>query len=621
MRKKGMRPIFFKQSPAASPLASPPSRHTFSKALMDEKLENAQFLISKWDSSESSSYCNISSLFSAQNRPESKQYLNSIKQLQSVMQYYISENPTSEKLVQGQRLMQTAMKRLEKEFYRILKSSRRHLDPESVSSRSSRSSVSDFEEESEDDSSSTKLGDEVSEVERASMVAMSDLKSIADCMIGSGYGIECVKIYKIIRKSIVDEALYHLGVERLTLAQIQKMEWEALELKIKQWLNAVKIAVKTLFYGERILCDHVFSASLSVTESCFMNITREAASTLFGFPENVSKSKKAPEKMFRTLDLYETITDLRPDIEAIFSFQSSSAIRTQVDNSMVKLREAVLIMLTDFETAISKDNSKSVPGGGIHPLTRYVMNYTAFLADYNGPLTDIVADWPLNVPSPLPGSYFGSPESDDYVMSAFSARFAWLILVLLCKLDGKAELYNDVALSYLFLANNLQYVVNKVCTSSLKFLLGDEWVTKHIAKVRQYAANYERMGWSRVMAALPQNAAVAIPVNEAKGSFIRFNTAFEEAYKKQSSWVVKDSKLRDEIKISVARKIVPVYREFYEKYRLQIRREMGSDLIVRFAPEDLENYLSDLLNATGGGGSVSSTSSSSSFSSRDGRRR
>nr|DAD43207.1 TPA_asm: hypothetical protein HUJ06_001437 [Nelumbo nucifera] len=34
---------------------------------------------------------------------------------------------------------------------------------------------------------------------------MSDLKSIANCMISSGYGKECVKIYKIIRKSIVDE--------------------------------------------------------------------------------------------------------------------------------------------------------------------------------------------------------------------------------------------------------------------------------------------------------------------------------------------------------------------------------------------------------------------------------
>ncbi|KAJ8750909.1 hypothetical protein K2173_016090 [Erythroxylum novogranatense] len=608
-----MRTFFVKESPSTSPLPSPPHRHTFSESLIDENLETAQLLISKWDTS-SSDYLHITSLFSAHNRPEAEHYLNSIKQLQSMMQYYVSENPTSEKLVRAQRLMQTAMKRLEKEFYQILKSNKEHLDPESVSGRSSRESTSSksvSEDEAEKDNNS-RLGDEVPEVESASMAAMTDLKAIADCMIGSGYGIECVKIYKIIRRSIIDEAFYHLGVERFTSSQIQKMDWEVLDSRIKHWLNAAKIAVRTLFYGERILCDHVFSASLSIRESCFMDTTREAASTLFGFPENVSKCKRAPEKMFSTLDLYETISDLWPEIEAIFDFESSSGIRTQVINSMVKLGEAVRAILTHFETAISKDNSKVFPGGGIHPLTRYVMNYISFLAEYNGALTDIVANWPLNVPSPLPSSYFGSPETDDNASSAISLRFGWLILVLLCKLDVIATLYKEVALSYLFLANNLQYVVNKVCTSSLKVLLGDDWMNKHDAKVRQYAANYELMGWSRVAAALPQSSAAEIPLNEVKGCFLRFNSAFEEAYKKQSSWVVKDPKLRDEIKISVAKKIVPVYREFYDKYRSVMRREIGRESIVRFAPEDSENYLSDLLHASEGPGSVSSTSSAAS---------
>ncbi|KAF2283391.1 hypothetical protein GH714_003824 [Hevea brasiliensis] len=451
-------------------MRSQPHRHTFSDTLVDENIDNANVLISKWDSDSNTNYCSIASLFT-DNRQEAKQYLNSIKQLQSAMQYYVTENSASEKLVRAQNLMQIAMKRLEKEFYQILKSNRDYLDPESVSthsSRASRSSVSDFEDESEDESS--RHGDSVSEVERISLAAMADLKAIADCMIGSGYGKECVKIYKIVRKSIVDEALYHLGVERLNFSQIQKMDWEVLELKIKSWLNAVKVAVKTLFNGERILCENVFSASVAIKESCFADITREGALTLFGFPESVAKCKKTPEKMFRTLDLYEAIADLWPEIESIFNFDSTSTVRSQAVSSIIRLGEAVRTMLTDFESAISKENSKKlVPGGGVHPLTRYVMNYIAFLADYGGILSDIVADWPLTMSSPLPESYFGSPEPEDGTSSAISVRFAWLILVLLCKLDGKAELYKDVSLSYLFLANNLQYVVNKVQKSSLKF--------------------------------------------------------------------------------------------------------------------------------------------------------
>ncbi|WCJ41168.1 exocyst subunit exo70 family protein H7 [Euphorbia peplus] len=613
MPRKGMRTIFFNETPSSSPMRSP-HRQTFSDTLMVENIDNAESLISKWNfdtSNLSSNYPRVTPLFSG-DRYEANQYINSIKGLQTAMQYYIAENPACELLVKAQNLMQLAMKRLEREFYQILKTNRDYLDGESVSSHasSSRASVSEFDDESEDDSS--RFGDTtVSEMERGSLMAMTDLKSIADCMISSGYGKECVNVYKIVRKSIVDEALYHLGVDRLTFARVQKMDWEVLEKKIKNWLYAVKVAVKTLFHGERILCDHVFASSDSMRESCFTEITKEGALNLFGFPESVAKCKKTPEKMFRTLDLYEAIADLWNEIDFIFSFESTSAVRSQAVDSLVKLGEGVRTMLTDFESAISNDHSKTpVPGGGVHPLTRYVMNYVAFLADYTGVLTDIVADWPLTVPSPLPESYFGSPvPSDGICTSTISLRMAWLILVLLCKLDGKAELYKDVSLSYLFLANNLQYVVSKVRKSSLKLLIGDDWIAKHEAKVKQYSTNYERTGWSKVFDSLPQNFTAVKTMHEVSDRFKRFNSAFEEAYKKQRSWVVPDSKLRDEIKVSVAQKIVPAYREFYEKFRIVVKSEFGNNSkIVRFAPDDLGNYLSDLFFGTESE-SVSSVSS------------
>ncbi|PON89564.1 Exocyst complex protein [Trema orientale] len=627
--KLGTRTInmFFKsKSPSPSPLNSPsrstipppsPTHRSFSDSIMEENIEIAQSLIQKWDSND------VAYLFSG-DRQEARQYLNAVKDLQSSMHYFISQSTGSENLVRAQILMQAAMKRLQKEFYQILSSNRQYLDPESVSNHSSRastiSSLSDFEDELEDELRATT--ESISEVERVSMAAMADLKSIADCMISSGYGKECVKIYNIIRKSIVDEGLYHLGVEKMTNSQIQKTEWDVLELKIKSWLNAVKVAVKTLFYGERILCDHVFSASASIRESCFSEIVGEGANALFGFPEMVAKTKKSPEKMFRTLDLYEAISDLWPEIDSIFSYESTSAVRSHAVNSLVRLGEAVRTILADFESAITKDTSKApVQGGGVHPLTRYVMNYIAFLADYGELLADIVADWPLAVNSPLPESYFGSPDSDHdgSLSSSISVRMAWLVLVLLCKLDGKAELYRDVSLSYLFLANNLQYVVVKVRNSNLRLLLGEDWVAKHEEKVKQYASNYERVGWSKVFAALPEDPTAEISTDMAKNYFRRITAAFEEAYRKQTAWVVPDPNLRDEVKVSVARKLVTPYRAYYEKHRVGLVRECGSDALVRYAPENIDNYLSDLFFGAGSvGGSVSSSSSSS--HSRGGRR-
>ncbi|CAK9140524.1 unnamed protein product [Ilex paraguariensis] len=388
---------------------------------------------------------------------------------------------------------------------------RAYLDLESVSARSSvastRSSTSDYEDEDGDIGPEDYIkiaGNSISEVGDVSNMAMVDLRSIAECMISSRYGKECVKIYKIIRKSIVDEGIYRLGVEKLSSSHLRKMDWEVLEQRIKNWLNAVRIAIKTLFNGERILCDHVFASSKIIRELVYTEVIKEGASILFGFPENVARnSKKSPERVFRTLDMYTAIANHWPEIKSIFSFESTSKIRSEALTSLVKLSESIYHCL-------GKSSS--------------------------------------------PESYFDTSDFEDFPLPAISLRFAWLILVLLCKLNGKAKHYKDDSLSYLFLAKNLNYVVSKVRMSNMKYLLGDDWLTKHETKVKQFALNYERIAWSRVVGSLPEDPTVVTSPEEVKECFKRFNSLFDQAYKRQSVCVVPDSKLRDEIKVSLARK-------------------------------------------------------------------
>jgi exocyst complex protein 7 len=169
---------------------------------MEENIETAESLITKWDYSKKI----ITPLFSGNTRLEAKQYLNAVKGLQSAMQYLVTRDSTSNSLIKAQFLMQLAMKTLQKEFYQILSLNREYLDPETVSNRSSvdrrsSASFSDFDSEIEiSDDEFRVAGNTISETERVSMVAMADLKAIADCMIASGYGKECVKVYVVMRK-------------------------------------------------------------------------------------------------------------------------------------------------------------------------------------------------------------------------------------------------------------------------------------------------------------------------------------------------------------------------------------------------------------------------------------
>ncbi|KAL8480476.1 hypothetical protein ACS0TY_027131 [Phlomoides rotata] len=68
-----------------------------------------------------------------------------------------------------------------------------------------------------------------SRIEDASTLAMADMRVIAEYMISSGYAKECMKIYKIVRKSVVDESIYKLGVERISSSRIHKMDWKAVD--------------------------------------------------------------------------------------------------------------------------------------------------------------------------------------------------------------------------------------------------------------------------------------------------------------------------------------------------------------------------------------------------------
>ena len=598
---------FSVHQPTSLPRLTPLSETT-----MEESVDHAHAIITKWDTK------SPASLFQ-ENRKEGREFLKCVKDLRSAMHFFLTQKWASGNLVIAQQLMQIAMKRLEMEFFQILSANRDRLDPDSVkSSLSWRSSSSDDDLASDDDDDEINVaGESITQVERVSALAMYDLKAIADCMIGCGYGKECVKIYKIIRKSIVDEGLYCIGIERKSSSssQISKLSLQDLSHKIKHWVGAATIAVKTLFNGERILCDHVFSASDSITESSFTEITKEGAKNLFRFPELVARTKRSsPEKIFCFLDLHEAISNLLPEIESIFSFESDSAVRLQASSSLLKLSEAVTATLSEFESAVQKNSSKTlVTGGGIHPLTESSMNYISSLADYDGALSEILGDLPVPAQSPFPESYFDSPKSMGNPPSAVAVRLAWLILVLLCRLDGKAELYKDVSLSYIFLANNLHFVLEKVCTTKLRYILGEEWIFKHEKKVKQYSANYEVMGWSKVFSSLPDSNsnAPAMSPEDVKEWFMRFNIAFEEAYRKQTSWVVQDGKLRDEMKVSIAKKLVPAYAEFYEKNIGMLRGERNLEVLLRFSPDDLGNYLSDLFHGPSISGSSTSSSSSS----------
>uniref|UniRef100_A0A165WV56 Exocyst subunit Exo70 family protein n=1 Tax=Daucus carota subsp. sativus TaxID=79200 RepID=A0A165WV56_DAUCS len=129
MPRKGMGSLLFSSKKSSSSILESPSRPSFSDTVLERTLEIAEPIIKKWDA-DTSTFASVTSLF-YENRKEATEFIKWVNNVQKSMHKYVSEHSSysDNKLVRGQKLMEIAMKRLEKEFYQILSTNRAHLDP------------------------------------------------------------------------------------------------------------------------------------------------------------------------------------------------------------------------------------------------------------------------------------------------------------------------------------------------------------------------------------------------------------------------------------------------------------------------------------------------------------
>jgi exocyst complex component 7 len=395
-------------------------------------------------------------------------------------------------------------------------------------------------------------------------------------MLSAGYGQECVSAYQSIRQSNLKSQMVRLSFDQSTYQPkaIRKLKWEILDHHIQSWTRIAPFVLQSLCSDERQLCDEIFAASPdSVRDLIFSSITRDTALGFLSIPETVAAHLKAsPEKVFRLLDMYATLSNLLPDIESLFGPEPTSSVRSQAASSLARLSEAIRVVISEFEMAIQKDPLKpsGLPGGAIHPLTRYVMNYLAYLSDFELCLHEILIDLPPNCNlSPGFSNLFNLEDK-----SVVSVTIAWILFVLLCKIDSKAETYSGAALSYLFLANNHQYIFRKVQGCRLKEILGAEWVSEHNMKARHFMEGHVRSGWVHLSAMLPM---------EDVEQLREFENTFEKALEEREDWVFADAAMREEVRLTVEAMLVPAYRDWYRGRR--------DSVAVRYSPEDVRKRI------------------------------
>ncbi|KAG2669475.1 hypothetical protein I3843_14G036100 [Carya illinoinensis] len=536
-------------------------------------------------------------------------YLKAIDQLRANIQFFSSKKgfkSNDEVLNNANSLLAKAIAKLEDEFKQLLSSYSKPVEPDRLFDGLPNSLRPSSESPGHQrDSSDRNPSDNHSEHRRSNLEdavytpptlipprILPLLHDLAKQMVQAGHQHKVLEVYRDTRSSVLEESLEKLGVEKLNKDDVQKMQWEVLEAKIGNWIHFMRIAVKLLFAGERIVCEQIFEGFDSLTDQCYSVVTSSSVSVLLSFGDAIARSKRSPEKLFVLLDMYEIMRELQSEIEMKFKGKACSETREAAFGLTKRLAQTAQETFGDFEEAVEKDATKTaVSDGTVHPLTSYVINYVKFLFDYQSTLKQLFQEF---------------DNKDGTQLASVTMR---IMQALQNNLDGKSKQYKDPALTHLFLMNNIHYMVRSVRRSEAKDLLGDDWVQIHRRIVQQHANQYKRNAWAKILQCLSipglasSGGGSSVGVDGGNSSGVSralvkdrakiFNTQFEELHQKQSQWTVPDTELRESLRLAVAEVLLPAYRSFVKRYGPLVENGRNPQRYIKYSADDLERMLGE----------------------------
>ncbi|CAI0381364.1 unnamed protein product [Linum tenue] len=438
-----------------------------------------------------------------------------------------------------------------------------------------------------------------------------NMSKIAAAMISSGYQSECCLVYGSVRRTALNNKLEKYGHVNLSPDEINKMDWETLEGEIAGAIDVIRRCSSVLFSAERNLCNAVFQNHPSIYTEIFGDLASNIIDRFFKFANAITLTKCSAEKLFKFLDLYETLRDLGPEIENL-----SSTIKSEIYETIIRLGQAAVSMFCDLENSIRRDVSRTpVPSGAVHPLTRYTMNYLKYACEYKDTLEQVFLqkqktdgeNWESSSSKSddsrsksRSGSAGGANEDGTPKTSPFSVQLNTVMDLLDENLEMKSNLYKDPALRNIFLMNNGRYILQKIKSSTeIHDMMGVTWCRRRSSDLRKYHKGYTRETWGRVLQCLKHDG---IQVNGkmakavVKERFKMFNNAIEEIHKTQSTWVVSDEQMQSELRVSVSAVVIPAYRSFLGRFQQCLTHGRQTEKYIKYQPEDIENLIEGLFD-------------------------
>ncbi|XP_051490734.1 exocyst complex component 7 isoform X7 [Apus apus] len=525
-----------------------------------------------------------------------EEYLSCMDKIQKAVEYFQDNNPDSPELNRVKSLFERGKESLESEFRSLMTRHTKPVPPILILDLIS----GDDEMETQEEMSLEHLPESV----------LHDIIRISGWLVKNGRNQDFMTVYFQIRSVQLDRSIKGLkdhfrknssstGVPYSPAIQNKRKDTptkkpikrpgrdDVFDIEIDAYIHCVSAFVKLAQSEYQLLTEIVPEHHQKKT---FDSLIQESLDNLIMEGDNiVSAARKAIIRhdysaVLTIFPILKHLKQMKPEFDQVLQ-GTAAGTKNKLPGLITSMETTGAKALEEFADNIKNDPDKeyNMPKDGtVHELTSNAILFLQQLLDFQETAGAMLASQVLGDTYNIPLDPRETSSSASIYSSEFSRR---LLSTYICKVLGnlqlnllsKSKVYEDPALSAIFLHNNYNYILKSLEKSELIQLVA---VTQKTAErsyrelIEQQIQTYQR-SWLKVTDyILERNLPVFQPGVKLKDKerqmikerFKGFNDGLEELCKIQKAWAIPDMEQRDKIRQAQKTIVKETYGAFLNRY-------------------------------------------------------
>ncbi|XP_051774922.1 exocyst complex component 7 isoform X7 [Erpetoichthys calabaricus] len=393
---------------------------------------------------------------------------------------------------------------------------------------------------------------------------------------------------------------------------------DVLDIEIDSYIHCISAFVKLAQSEYQLLTEIIPEHHQKKT---FDSLIQEALDSLMLEGENiVSAARRAIARhdysaVLAIFPILKHLKQTKPEFDQVLQGTAAST-KNKLPTLITSMETTGAKALEEFADSIKNDPDKeyNMPKDGtVHELTSNAILFLQQLLDFQETAGAMLASQVLGDTYNIPLDPRETSSSANSYSSEFSRK---LLSTYICKVLGnlqlnllsKSKVYEDTALSAIFLHNNYNYILKSLQKSELIQLVS---VTQKKAEssyrelIEQQIQTYQR-SWFKVIEYLTdRNMPVFQPGVKLKDKerqmikdkFKGFNDGLEELCKIQKVWAIPDKEQRDAIRQAQKKIVTEAYRAFLQRFA-NISFTKNPEKYHKYKPEQVEDMIEKLFDTS-----------------------